>query len=135
MNGFIKGIAPILLATACTALAVPATASANTTAEACYGQLADLDQARVTLDELQATVTGAEADRDRLKTRDAELSFTLSTASATDRNRIESERARVRGELATIAKILPPIKAQADALATEVDQAERAYISCIEQTL
>ena len=117
------------------AVAVPTVAQAESEATACYAQLSDLDEARSTLDDLEAAVAGAKADRAALKIREAELDAEIAAATGTERRGLVVERADVRAELDTIAELLPAIESQAKALRVEVDTAERAYIVCVEATL
>jgi hypothetical protein len=132
MRGFSKlfGFGFLLIAGA-----APSMAHAESNAEMCHAQLSGLDEARTTLDDLEAVVVRSKAERSELQVRDAELAAEIPVAEGAKRKALVAERNAVKAELATIAELLPAIEGQANALRVEVDAAERAYIGCIEATL
>jgi septal ring factor EnvC (AmiA/AmiB activator) len=115
--------------------AVPSVAMAEQNAEVCHAQLSELDEARVTLEELEASVASMKAERSELNVRDAELAAEIPQASGGKRKALVAEREAVQADLTSIAELLPAIEAQAQALRSDVDAAERAYIGCIESTI
>lgn len=119
------------------ALAAAAPASAAQSAQACHASLEAISESRAALDGLQQAVTNAKADRQTLTTRIAELDLAIA-GSIGEPQSIETLRAQrkaVLGQIATIDELLPPIEAQANVLASEVEQAELGYIACIESSL
>lgn len=124
------------LAAATVVALLPSTAAASTTsASQCQADLADLDESREALDGLQASVESAQTSRANLEQRVAEIRDAFETATPDERIELAAERRGISDKLATIDLLLPPILAQATALAQDVETAERSYLVCIERSL
>ena len=115
----------------------PAMAHAETSTSQCQVRLADLDDARTTLLELQEVVGTTRNERAGLMRRNEAIRAELVAPALTDERdaALRAELARIYERLDAILVFLPPIETQAEALATQVDAAERSYIQCIESSI
>jgi septal ring factor EnvC (AmiA/AmiB activator) len=113
-------------------------AQASTTEAArCDAMLIELAEKQEVLAELQAAVEKGKADREALAQRASELAQEIASAKADgkDATALEQRRADALAELADLEAIAPAVAAQTEALAAEVDAAERGYIACVDATL
>ena len=126
-----------LTVAAAAAVAAPNLAQAQAGgASVCSDSLIELEQTRTTLEELQQSVNATKEKRAGLEVRSAVLVEALLAAqSEGERATITAERKRVKQELALVDRVLPPISAQVTALAQSVQEAELAYLDCVEATL
>lgn len=118
-------------------LTAPSVVLAESSAAQCNARLADLDEARVVLEDLQRVVVDTRTERAGLMRRNKAIRAELVAPSLTEQRETElrNELARINDRLDAILGVLPPIEAQARALAEQVDAAERSYIQCIESFL
>ena len=114
----------------------PAQAS-TTEAARCDAMLIDLADKQQVLEELQAALEKGKSDRDALAERASELAIEIASAKAERKNTkaLEARRAEALAELADLETLAPVVAAQAEALAADVDAAERGYIACVDATL
>jgi chromosome segregation ATPase len=116
--------------------ASPAQAS-TTEAARCDAMLIDLADKQKVLEDLQAALEKGKADRDALARRASELAAEIASAKAEGKatSSLERRRAEALAELADLSTLTPVVAAQAEALAADVDAAERGYIACVDATI
>lgn len=116
--------------------ASPAQAS-TTEAARCDAMLIELADKQQVLADLQGALEKGKADRDALARRASELAAEIASAKAEgkDTTSLQRRRAAALAELADLASLTPAVAAQAEALAADVDAAERSYIACVDATI
>lgn len=114
----------------------PAQAS-TTEAARCDTMLVDLAEKQSVLEELQAAIVRGQAERDALAEEAATLAVEIAQATAAGRSakKLQHERASILEEIAGLGELATVVRAQAEALAADVDQTERAYIGCIDASI
>lgn len=124
------------LAAAAVVTMLPSNAAASTNSvRQCEAGLEELDDSKSALQGLQASVESATTGRVTLQARAAEIREALASATTPERAKLRKQGRRIADQLATIEVVLPPILAQATALAEQVDAAEREYLVCIERSI
>lgn len=118
------------------ALASPAQAS-TTEAARCDAMLIDLAEKQQVLEDLQAAVEKGKADREALAQQASELAAEIASAKREGKEAevMVTRRAEILAELADLEALAPVVAAQADALASDVDAAERGYLACVDASL
>lgn len=104
----------------------------------CSMMLAEAQEARSSLEAIHEAMERGAADRAAWVQRTAEIDSELAAEIDEEGESIEQlrrERAKLIEEIRVIDQLHPKLGSQAEALEAIVEQAERAYIACIETTI
>lgn len=103
-----------------------------TTATHCAAMLDEVEDARTSLDEYDASLLELAAERTELTTEIAALDARIVRATGKVMMSLRAERDAAALELTLVDTLQPEIVAQTEALRATIDASERGYIACIE---
>jgi hypothetical protein len=130
---FARSLAVLVLG-AVASFALPASADA---AGSCDAMLIDLQDSQSALAALEQAIDKGEADRAALRGRARAIASAIAEAHAAGRDAsdLQAEHDAIVSDLSDLEANASIVATQLDALRTEVESAERAYITCVDASL